>query len=564
MWRFGAVILSVITDSITINLGMGVKMNRISRRAFLRSAAGAAMASSASAQAIAAQGDRTFDYVVAGAGHNSLITAAYLVKAGFSVLVLEGRPTIGGGCKSGEVCLPGFQDDWCSSVHSLLMSNPVIRDNELGLLDNGLEYIRPDPVMHIPFPDKTSLTMWSDAARTYKEYAKFSKRDADTFLRLVGELQSFRRDQARGQVTPSLWDRRHAMSAYDLTMQTFEDDHIRSFHLAVARFTSEPSGDPYTGRTMFTAIAHQIGGRPIPKGGSGMLTSTLGRVIEASGGVILTAMPVAELLIEAGRCRGVICDDGSQFRARKGVVSTIHIKHIVKMAPQKLWGDEFLQNLDLFQPEEGLFAYHMATSAPVEYPLADGGSITPFESTILPFPQRVLLSSYDDARGHINLQDMRLQIVSPSVADPTRTPKGFHTVKILGDAPYKLAEELGSWNEVRTNVANGVLAYLQQFAPTFTKDKILAEVFLSPADLERMNPAFWKGSIHAGEYGPSQSGDLRPVPDWGNYRMPIPGLYQTGACTQPGGSITGRPGRNAAEVILADAGLTIADVVARS
>jgi beta-carotene ketolase (CrtO type) len=538
-------------------------MSPISRRTFLQSAATAAMSSSISAPSIAAQGSQTFDYVVAGAGHNSLITAAYLAKAGFSVLVLEGRPTIGGGCKSGEICLPGFRDDWCSSVHSLLMSNPVIRNNELGLLDLGLEYIRPDPVLHIPFLDNTSLTMWTDPARTYQEYAKFSKRDADTFLRLVDELQTFRREQAQGKSTPPLWDRRYAMSAYDLAMQTFEDDHVRSFHLAVARFTSEPGGDPYTGSTMFTAIATQIGGRPIPKGGSGMLSTTLGRAIEKSGGVILTGMPVAELQIEAGKCSGVVCDDGRQFRARKGVVSTIHIKHLVTMAPKKLWGDEFLQNLELFQPEEGLFAYHMATSAPVEYPLADGSKITPFESTILPFPQRVLRSSYDDARGHINLEDMRLQIVSPSVADATRTPKGFHTVKILGDAPYKLAGELGSWDDVRTEVANGVLAYLQRFAPTFTRDKILADVFMSPADLERMNPAFWKGSIHAGDYGPSQSGDFRPVPGWANYRMPIPGLYQTGACTQPGGSISGRPGRNAAAVILADAGMTIEEVVAK-
>jgi len=537
-------------------------MSQISRRTFLQSAATAAVTGSLATPGIAAEREQTYDYVVAGAGHNSLITAAYLAKAGFSVLVLEGRPTIGGGCKSGEICLPGFRDDWCSSVHSLLMSNPVIRNNELGLLDLGLEYIYPDPVMHIPFLDNTSLTMWTDPARTYQEYAKFSKRDADTFLRLVDELKALRRDQAQGKPASALWERRHAMSAYDLAMQTFEDDHVRSFHLAVARFTSEPGGDPYTGRTMFTAIAHQIGGRPIPKGGSGMLSIALGRAIEGAGGVILTNMPVAELLIESGKCNGVVCDDGSRFRARKGVVSTIHVKHLVHMAPQELWGDEFLQNLALFQPEEGLFAYHMATSAPVTYPLADGGSITPFESTILPYPQRVLRSSYDDARGHINLEDMRLQIVSPSVADPSRTPQGFHTVKILGDVPYALARELGSWDDVRAEVSNGVLDYLRQFAPTFTRDKVLAEVFMSPPDLERMNPAFWKGSIHAGDYGPSQSGDARPVAGWANYRMPIAGLYQTGACTQPGGSISGRPGRNAAAVILEDAGMNIADVVA--
>jgi len=538
-------------------------MTRLSRRTFLRSAAAAAVATKATAQPVGS-GDQVFDYVVAGAGHNSLITAAYLAKAGFGVVVLEGRPTIGGGCKSGSVCLPGFTDDWCSSVHGLLMSNPVIRNNELGLLDNGLEYLHPDPVMHIPFPDKTSLTMWRDSARTYEEYAKFSRRDADTFLRLIDELKAFRSNRAAGNATPPIWERRHAMSAYDLVRATFEDDHIRSFHLAVAKFTSEPGGDPYTGRTAYTAIAHQIGGRPIPKGGSGMLTTTIGRVIEKSGGVILTNMPVAELLIESGRCTGVACTDGSKFRARRGVVSTIHVKHLVDMAPAALWGEDFLENLDLFQPEEGLFAYHMATSAPVEYPLADGGSITPFESTILPYPERVLRSSYDDASGLVNLEDMWLQIVSPSVADATRTPDGYHTVKILGNAPYQPSKETGSWDEIRDDVADRVLAYFRTYAPGFTRDKILAEVFMSPADLERMNPAFWRGSIHAGEYGPSQTGDMRPVPGWANYRMPIPGLYQTGACTQPGGSITGWPGRNAAEVILTDAGLRLRDVVARA
>jgi len=540
-----------------------MQMTRLSRRTFLQSAAAAAVASNATAQTIRSGGDREFDYVIAGAGHNSLITGAYLARAGFGVVVLEGRPTIGGGCKSGAVCLPGFTDDWCSSVHSLLMSNPVIRNNELGLLDEGLEYLYPDPVMHIPFPDKSSLTMWRDPERTYAEYAKFSKRDADTFLRLIDEVKTFRRDSAAGKAMSSLWERRHAMSAYDVVKATFEDDHVRSFHLAVAKFTSQPGGDPDTGRTAYTAIFHQIGGRPVPKGGSGMLTTALGRVIEKRGGVILTGMPVTELLLESGRCTGVVCADGSKFRARKGVVSTIHVKHLVEMAPSELWGGEFLDNLALFQPEEGLFAYHMATSAPVEYPLEDGGSITPPESTILPYPERILRTVYDDARGTVNLDDAWLQIVSPSVADPTRTPDGFHTVKILGNAPYAPSAETGSWSEIRDDVASRVLAYFQNYAPAFTRDKILAEVFLSPPDLERMNPAFWKGSIHAGEYGPSQMGDMRPVPGWANYRMPIPGLYQTGACTQPGGSITGWPGRNAAAVVLGDAGMTIQEVVAR-
>ena len=152
-------------------------MPSVSRRRFVKTAAASLTAGSMvdSASTLAATSDRTFDFVVAGAGHNSLITAAYLARAGFSVAVLEGRPTIGGGCKSGEICLPGFVDDWCSSVHSILMSNPLIRNNELDLFGFGLEYVHPDPIMHMPHRDGASITMWKDVNRTYEDYAQHSR-----------------------------------------------------------------------------------------------------------------------------------------------------------------------------------------------------------------------------------------------------------------------------------------------------------------------------------------------------------------------------------------------------
>src|SRR5579859_7460406 len=128
-------------------------MGPMSRRVFVKGATLAPLALSSlpaiGQQASRAPGER-FDIVVAGAGHNSLVCAAYLAKAGNKVLVLEGRPTIGGGCKTAEVCLPGFKEDLCSSVHGGLQANPLLRNNELGLRDYGLEYIDPDPVMHIP------------------------------------------------------------------------------------------------------------------------------------------------------------------------------------------------------------------------------------------------------------------------------------------------------------------------------------------------------------------------------------------------------------------------------
>ncbi|MDH3273327.1 MAG: NAD(P)-binding protein, partial [Gammaproteobacteria bacterium] len=172
--------------------------------------------------------ETVFDFVVAGAGHNSLITAAYLAKAGFSVLVLEGRPTIGGGCKTAEVCMPGFKEDLCSTVHGFIQSNPVISKNELDLFDYGLEYIDPDPIMHTSFADKASITMWHDIERTYAEYAKFSKADADTFRQLVSEYKAYNAAKSSGSTIPNsaVWRRRFAMSGYDLVNATFDSPDI--------------------------------------------------------------------------------------------------------------------------------------------------------------------------------------------------------------------------------------------------------------------------------------------------------------------------------------------------
>ena len=160
-------------------------MKHVSRRSFLKGATLGVLSLDALAFQKVPRENSIFDFVVAGAGHNSLITAAYLAKAGFSVLVLEGRPTIGGGCKTAEVCLPGFREDLCSSVHGLIQSNPLLRDNELNLFEYGLEYIDPDPIMHISFLDKASITIWKDIERTYAQYRKHSRKDADTFRRLV-------------------------------------------------------------------------------------------------------------------------------------------------------------------------------------------------------------------------------------------------------------------------------------------------------------------------------------------------------------------------------------------
>jgi phytoene dehydrogenase-like protein len=554
-------------------------MSSISRRGFVKGAALAPLALSpfrSLARQAAAPGDK-FDFVFAGAGHNSLVCAAYLAKGGFKVLVLEGRPTIGGGVKTAEVCLPGFKEDLCSSVHSGISNNPLMRNNELNLRDYGYgEYIESDPVMHIPFLDGAYITVWRDLDRTCETIARFSKKDAETYRRMVAEFKAYTavaRNREGAPPTDSgapkipkagVWQRRMAMSGYDLVSELYESDYMRRANLCCGHFGSVPGGEPGTGGQAFALVVQQISGRVIPKGGSGTLTVALGKFIEDHGGVVLTNMPVAQLMIEDNKCVGVLCKDGSTHRAEKSVVSTIHIKHLVDMAPRELWGEDFLEGVELFQPEHAMISLHYATSEAPKYLIANGATISTCEAAIAPALDYYLRMNLLEARGEINLNEPPgLQIVSPSVEDPSRAPAGFHTVKIESNLPYALKEGPKHWDNIKNEVADMMLNHLRKFAPNLTPDKILSKFIESPLDIERMNPAMWRGSAHAGASNPAQSGNMRPVPGWANYRMPIPGLYQTGACTAPGGSVTGMPGRNAAAVILKDFGTSLEDVVAK-
>jgi phytoene dehydrogenase-like protein len=140
----------------------------------------------------------------------------------------------------------------------------------------------------------------------------------------------------------------------------------------------------------------------------------------------------------------------------------------------------------------------------------------------------------------------------------------MHTIKIVAYQPYTIKEGPQHWDKLKDKVADANLNYLRKFAPNLTEDKILARTVDSPLDIERMNANAWHGSCHAGAQSPSQSGALRPMPGWAQHRMPIPGLYQTGATTHPGGSVTGAPGRNAAVVMLKDFGTSIEEVVRKN
>ncbi|MBA4489841.1 NAD(P)/FAD-dependent oxidoreductase [Paracoccus sp. S1E-3] len=230
------------------------------------------------------------------------------------------------------------------------------------------------------------------------------------------------------------------------------------------------------------------------------------------------------------------------------------IPPMMVMAPSDLWGQAFHDSVDIWQSEQAMFAFHFALKGAPEYPLATGWSVTGAEASIMERPESIYQLNQDLARGEMELGDYPLQIVHAAGYDRTRAPAGYSLLKIEGGMPYALKEGPEHWDAIKAQVADEVLDRYLRYTPNLTRDDVLARVIMSPLDIERMNPAMWRGSVH--------HLDKR----WGNfapYRLPIPGLYQTGACTAPGGSVTGQPGRNAAIAILEDDGKKLGDIVGK-
>ena len=521
-----------------------------------------------------------FDVVVAGAGHNSLVATAYLAKAGLRCLVLEARPFVGGDTATEELTLPGFWSDSCSTAHNLIQASPTLRDNELNLEEYGLRYLHPDPVVHVPFPDGTWLTQWTDIDRTCEEFAKFSRRDAAAYRRMMGDYDAVKSVFGGHRYTPvgwgpsvderlagspdgPRWMRRIQMSAWEIIRDAFEDPHIRAFMLWLAFMTVQPPERPGTGLLAYSlTYGRQTQSWTLPRGGSGALPTALRTYIEAHGGVVLCDKQVVGLMLDGGRCVGVETADGERYPARTAVLSTVHVKHLVDMAPRQAWGDDFIFAVDTWQAGVSMFVTHYATTAPPRFPAADR-DVAPVAAGIPTSVDRMLRVGPEFHRGLVAIDDPVLLVLCPTVADPTRAPAGHHTLKIVGFQPYELPDGPEAWDARKDEVARANLEYLRSYAPNLTDDAILATTVKSPLDLERVNAHNWHGSCHGGDQGPAQSGLLRPAPGWAQHRMPVPGLYQTGSTVHPGGSVSGGPGRNAAAVMLADLGTSLEAVLAR-
>ena len=499
------------------------------------------------------------DVVVIGAGHNGLVCAAYLAAAGLEVCVLEARPVVGGNTVTEELTLPGFAHDSCSSAHVLIQSNPLIADDELGLCASyGLRYVASDPAVVLPQEDGDLLVMHRDLAGTVEELARYSAADARAFAGLItawnGGLAAVHGRWNSGLplgdgAAAREYRAMRAGTAWDLVHQRFTHRTVRSFMLWLALATIQDPRRPGTGVLPASIAAGRLRfGWTTPIGGSGALPAALVRHLTARGGTVVTSAPVAAIGVDGGRACEVRTADGRRITARRAVVSGAHLARLAGLIRGAQVPEDLLQARETWRPGLSVFAVHAALRADLSYG-ADRGT----RSVAAGFGGVRGVADHLDAcwRGEADTRDPWLLVVDQTVVDPGRAPHGQATFKILTIAPYHRADGR-PWDEAKHEHAEALVKRVGAHAGGLAPRDILVLRAESPLDIAAHNPFNLGGSCHGGEFV-TASGEV--IGGWPSYRTGIDGLFLTGATSHPGGSVSGRPGRNAARAILTALGL---------
>ncbi len=533
-----------------------------------------------------------YDVVIIGAGHNGLVCAAYLLKAGYSVLLLEKR-SVPGGAATTEECLPqeapGFKFNLCAIDHEFIHLGPVVE--ELELEKYGLEYLECDPVVFCPHPDGKYFLAHKSLEKTCAEIARYNERDAKKYAEFTDYWQ-----RALGAMIPmfnappkSIIDilgnyditklkdlfsvigspnktldfiRTMLTSAEDLLNEWFDEEFLKA---PLARLAAELGAPPSQKTIAIGAIMMAMRHNPgmaRPRGGTGALVKALVNLVTSKGGVILTDQHVEKVLIDDKKAVGVRVGGGTEYRAKYGVISNIDAKRLFLQMTDKsdidavdpdLWerlerrivnNNETILKIDLALDEPLHFPYHAHKD---EYLI---GSILIADSVT-----HVEQAHSKCTLGEIPDSDPSMYVVMPSALDPTLAPPGKHTVWIEFFAPYQIAGAEGTglkgtgWtDELKNKVADRVVDKLATYAPN-VKNATIARRVESPAELgERLGS--YKGNYYHVDMSLDQMVFFRPLPEIANYKTPIDNLFLTGAGTHPGGSISGMPGRNCARVFL--------------
>jgi phytoene dehydrogenase-like protein len=508
------------------------------------------------------------DVVVVGAGHNGLTAAGYLAAAGLEVLVLEAGPEPGGNTRTEALTLPGFAHDSCSSAHVLIQSNPLLRDDELGLLsEHGLRYVLTDPAAVLPQADGDALVMRRDLDETAEEIARWSVTDALSFRAMIAEWSAslaavhgrwssgleLGSDAATGRYLQL-----KGRSAWDEVHERFEHPVVRSFVLWMAMATIQDPRRPGTGVLPSSLAAGRLSfGWATPVGGSSALPEALVRQISAHGGRVVCDSPVAAVEATSAGVRAVRTADGSRVVARSGVLSSGHLATLGGMLDGIDVPEDLARARDTWQPGLSVFAVHAALRSDLTYHSASG----PLRSVAGGLGTAAGTAAQIDAlsRGEVDVDDPWLLVVDQTVVDPGRAPEGQATFKILTVAPYERADGR-SWADTKDAHAEALLDLVRARVDGLAADDVLAVRAESPVDVAGHNPHNIGGSCHGGEFR-TEGGT---IPGWPTYASSVPGLYLTGATTHPGGSVSGRPGRNAARRLLGDVGIDPAKVMGPS
>lgn len=513
----------------------------------------------------------SYDFVIVGGGHHGLACAAYLARAGASVLVLERSSRVGGGCSTEEATLPGFRHNICSVVHTHIPTSPVYRDLELER--HGVRYVYPEHLRGTIFPDHRGLVMHRDANRMADEIARFSARDARTFRQLVADygefidstylplmyspplapsLQSAQLEQSAEGRTLLQWQ---ASTPVQLLDELFESDEVKVHFLArmtVLGFPPDQFGQGWI--CLFRILKAEA---PICVGGSGSLALGLRRAVEAHGGVVQTDAAVQRIVVRGNRAIGVALKDGRRIDASKAVVTNVEPKKsFLGMVGEEHLPSSFATRVKNYHSNgRSLFVLHLALSAPPHYRAADGNAAVDLAFSQEMFGGRVedQVRAYRDIATGVPPRGEMLQVTLPTLFDPSQAPAGRHTAVVWQYAPYRIEPDgPEGWRRLRDEYAEHVLGLWRSYAPNITKDAILGMRIQDPTDTERHNDNLVNGVDVVGDMTPDQMGWFRPFAGWSDYRTPVEGLYMCGGYCHPGGGVHAGAGHNAAGVIADD------------
>ena len=518
-----------------------------------------------------------YDVVVIGGGHNGLVNAAYLAKAGKKVVVLERRHVLGGAAVTEEI-IPGFLFSECSYVVSLLRPE-IIR--ELDLPRHGLEILPLDGTF-APMLNGDYLWRVNDHAKTQREIRRHSRVDAeayDEFSKMMTPmcrfvkpllsmippdpttlhlkdlkqlnflLQRFRELSSEERYTLV---QLMTMSAADFLDQWFETDVLKATMSAsgiIGTFLGIRS--PGTAYVLLHHYMGEIDGAfrswGFSRGGTGGISLAIAAAAKEAGVEIRTKSPVAKVIAKNGRAAGVALESGEEIHSN--VVSSSvdpHWTFEVFLEPKELPSD-FLESVRRYKFRGSSGKVNLALDALPNFRCLPGNGAHLRGAISISPKMEYMERAYDDAKyGHFSKRPY-IDMVIPSLTDPSVAPPGKHVLSCFVQyAPYKLAE--GTWDDQREAFGKNVIDTIAEHAPNI-RDIIIGKQFLTPLDLQR-EFGLTQGNIFQGELSLEQLFFLRPVPGWAYYRTPIDNLYMCGSATHPGGGIMGANGRIASQVIL--------------